>query len=1252
MIEGANEHAPEFASDRYDVDISEYNILASAQQHTAGEIIATVTATDADANDEIEYIITGGNEDNLFEIPNPLFGNIVLKDPTLIDFETTTSYALIITATDLVIPESDRRTTTTYLYISVLDENDNLPVFSNDMYTGRVDEEAPIGTSIILTIPISVTDADSLYGMETVEFEINTVGSPLPSPFLAFTLSEDGTSLTTTIAIDREEDEGVFTFQMRVVDAAGNEDTAMMTVDILDINDNAPMIQEPQGGFLIMVAENNPVNSVLVTITAEDTDLGVNAEVFFTLQGGAGYFDIGHDTGVVTQIGSLQALEPPVTFTLTVIARDSGGLSSSRDLIVNLTYSNDHAPVFESSVYSGSVAECAEDGTPISPVLTLRATDDDTDSVVSYYIESSSVGDLFQLENIGQTATIRSAGSSVFDRESRDTYTFTVYATDGIIGTDDDSATVTIFISDCNDHSPIFTQDMYEVDVPEGTASGATVIQVHTNDADIGENEEVRFNVESVSPSSFSNVFHVDPLTGGIVASVNIDNTYTGSSACSTLDDHSNNVTLTIKATDQATMQDQLSNYTTVFIRLLDRNSEAPSFVPSSFYSFEISENVDGVDLGTVEAVDECDMDSDVTFFLVSGQDSAPFEIDQDTGVIRVIAGLDREVNDFLVVQLQAVDDGTDPGPQTGHASVTINVLDENDNAPKLVRDTYDISLPENIPVSTTLISIVASDPDLDENGTISFSMQSGDSDLFMLEGSPAGSDSDHLVTKVSLDRERVSVHIVTILVSDAGSPQKNSTAVMTLTLTDVNDNVPVWTAGQGSEFEIFENVTNSLVVDLDATDRDDGLNQELVYFFVGGSQDYESFHIDRNDGTLHIARDLDYETTPEYTLNIVVSDRRAETDDDGVTPLTNSTTIHIIVTDVNDNEPYFNRCPHGYEIPETFRVGAVVGNNIKDSVEDDDSLAIRTPFYYYIDSPENVECFGPFCIDLYTGEITLESNIDFETTPTYTFYVVVSDMPNLSPEEVYIPPRIDLCDKVGTEKNNITRVDVVLTDVNDQEPVFDPNSLLAAVAEEAEFDTTVTVLKAIDKDENDTFSTVYYEIIAVDPPYLVNRETGEVTTADTFTGRSGETDKFTVVAYDNRGNEPSFTSTAILTVRVFKECEQIVAVADQTREEAEKCRTQLETGISNQTGYIIYITKIRVHQDEEQNIVDTTKADMIFYALHLTTGDLVPPTEVIAIIERGLDFAGRPHKESPGQLSDQHLQAILWRECRGQYNH
>ena len=81
-------------------------------------------------------------------------------------------------------------------------------------------------------------------------------------------------------------------------------------------------------------------------------------------------------------------------------------------------------------------------------------------------------------------------------------------------------------------------------------------------------------------------------------------------------------------------------------------------------------------------------------------------------------------------------------------------------------------------------------------------------------------------------------------------------------------------------------------------------------------------------------------------------------------------------------------------------------------------------------------------------------------------------------------------------------------------------------------------VIQATDKDITANFSTVYYEIIAVDPPFLVDRETGAVTTADVFTGRSGDVDKLTVIAYDNKGEDPSLTSTAILTVKlVYFQC-------------------------------------------------------------------------------------------------------------------
>ena len=74
------------------------------------------------------------------------------------------------------------------------------------------------------------------------------------------------------------------------------------------------------------------------------------------------------------------------------------------------------------------------------------------------------------------------------------------------------------------------------------------------------------------------------------------------------------------------------------------------------------------------------------------------------------------------------------------------------------------------------------------------------------------GSGSTHLVTKSQLDRETLSSHVVTVLVEDTGDPPERTTAVMTLTLEDVNDNEPVWTSGHGTQFDIFEVQQISLV--------------------------------------------------------------------------------------------------------------------------------------------------------------------------------------------------------------------------------------------------------------------------------------------------------------------------------------------------------------------------------------------------------------------------------------------------------
>lgn len=423
----------------------------------------------------------------------------------------------------------------------------------------------------------------------------------------------------------------IFTFQITVTDSGGNEDTALVNISIHDVNDNAPQIQETPEELFITIPENHPVGSTLAIITAVDIDQGTNADYIYVMEGGAGHFEIGIHSGVVQLVTSLQDLEPPKMFPLKVYARDTGGLNTTITFLVNLTYSNDHPPIFNPSIYFGSIPECVDDGSDINPVITIRATDADSNAVVTYYIESTDIGGLFRLDDRGGVADILTHGSGVYDRETAPTLRFAVFATDGILGTSDDFANVTITVTDCNDNNPIFTQELYEVDVYEGTVRGSTVIQVHTNDADIDENKDVRYTVDSVDPPSLTSVFIVDPVSGGIVTNIDITNQYTGSSTCSSLTEQSNNISLVVKATDQATQQARLSNYTTVFIRLLDRNSHAPSFIPSNFYSFSVSENVEDIDIGRVEATDECDQNSVVTYVLVTGGDTSPFEINQAT---------------------------------------------------------------------------------------------------------------------------------------------------------------------------------------------------------------------------------------------------------------------------------------------------------------------------------------------------------------------------------------------------------------------------------------------------------------------------------------------------------------------------------------------------------------------------------------------------------------------------------------------
>ena len=430
-----------------------------------------------------------------------------------------------------------------------------------------------------------------------------------------------------SLVVHRETQGEMFTFEIKVTDAAGHSTAANVNIVVDDINDNPPLIQQTSSQLFTTIPENHPVGSVIAVIRAKDGDDGINANYTVSLSGGAGFFEVNHTTGVVTLVASLQPLEPPKMFDLTAYARDTGGLESFVVFTVNLTYSNDHMPMFDPPLYSGSITECAVNGSRFISPITISATDGDSNAVVSYYVVPGPNGAFFRAEpRPGEVAEILVYGEGIFDREIEDSLTFTVAATDSTLGSDDDFASVSVTITDCNDNCPIFTQDFYEVDVFENTVAGATVIQVHTQDADIGTNAEVRYRLSSLDPPELFGVFRVDEITGGVVTNQEITSELTGSSSCAIIS--SNNVSMQIEATDQGA--NPCTNETTLFIRLLDRNFDAPSFEPSNFYNFTAVENVNNTIVGTVLASDACDVNSMVTYIISDGTDAPSFDIDEN----------------------------------------------------------------------------------------------------------------------------------------------------------------------------------------------------------------------------------------------------------------------------------------------------------------------------------------------------------------------------------------------------------------------------------------------------------------------------------------------------------------------------------------------------------------------------------------------------------------------------------------------
>lgn len=294
---------------------------------------------------------------------------------------------------------------------------------------------------------------------------------------------------------------------------------------------------------------------------------------------------------------------------------------------------------------------------------------------------------------------------------------------------------------------------------------------------------------------------------------------------------------------------------------------------------------------------------SQLSYSITSGDSLGQFNVNKN-GVLSIRQPLDRESQSFYNLVVQVHDMAIPPASRyTSTTQVSIILLDMNDNPPSFISPklTY---IPENTPIDTIVFKAQATDPDSGPNSYIEYNLLSPLENKFSI-----GTIDGEVRLTGELDRETVSNYNLTVIATDKGQPSLSSSTDVVVIVLDINDNNPVFVQ-KLYKVEIAENIlTGTDVVQVSATDGDEGSNGQVRYAIISGNTNNE-FRIDSVTGVITVAKSLDREKKPSYSLTVQSADR-------GSSPRTDTTTVSIILLDVNDYIPTFELSPYSLNVLE-----------------------------------------------------------------------------------------------------------------------------------------------------------------------------------------------------------------------------------------------------------------------------------------------------------------------------------------------
>ncbi|XP_048667634.1 protocadherin gamma-A3 isoform X9 [Marmota marmota marmota] len=474
---------------------------------------------------------------------------------------------------------------------------------------------------------------------------------------------------------------------------------------------------------------------------------------------------------------------------------------------------------------------------------------------------------------------------------------------------------------------------------------------------------------------------------------------------------------------------------------------------------------------------------------------------------------LDREKKEVHKLELFA-SDGGDP-VHSGHLCIQVIALDANDNPPVFTQSEYHVSVQENVPVGTQLITVNATDPDEGFNAQVSYildKMPGKIAQVFYLN-----SVTGDISILRSLDYEDTTFYEIKIEAQDG--PGLISRTKILVTVLDVNDNAPEFTITSLTDSVPEEATAGREIALINVHDRDSGQNGQVTVFVLGNLP----FNLEKSIDQYYrlvTAKSLDREQVSEYNITLRATD-------EGNPPLSTEVHLTLHVADINDNPPVFTHASFSAYIPENNPRGASIFSVTAQDPDSDNNA--RITYSLTGDTLQGSPLSSYITINSNTGVLYALHSFDYEEFRDMQLLVTASDNGD--------PPL----------RSNVS-LNLFVLDQNDNIPEIlyptlptDSSTGVELTPRSAEPGYLVTKVVAVDRDSGQNAWLSYRLLKASEPGlFVVGLHTGEVRTARALLDRDALKQSLVVIVQDH--GQPSLSATVTLTIVVADSISDVVA--------------------------------------------------------------------------------------------------------------